>query len=90
VTDLAIGNYHHFSAIAKYSDGSLVDVSTKVTRTSSNPAIATISFDTKSLSGVAIGIAPGKTNITASFEGKTSQVTVLTVSSFTIQPITPK
>jgi len=67
----------------------MVDISSKVTWTNSNPAVATISFDTKSMSGLAIAIAPGKTNITASFEGKTSQISILTVSTATMQPITP-
>ena len=84
--NLAIGNVQHFSAIGTYTDGSIVDITKKVTWASSNTAVATISFDTTSLSGAAMGVGAGKTNITASLSGITSPVAVLQVANVTSQP----
>ena len=79
--NLAIGNVQHFSAIGTYTDGSIVDITKKVTWASSNTNVATID----SL-GAATGVGGGKTNLTASLSGLTSPVAVLQVANVTAQP----
>jgi trimeric autotransporter adhesin len=77
-----------FTAIAKDGSGNTLNGRT-FTFASSNTAVATID----PTSGVATGVAPGTTNITATSEGKTSNNATLTVSaipvaSVTISPLT--
>jgi trimeric autotransporter adhesin len=77
-----------FTAIAKDAGGNTLNGRT-FTFASSNTAVATIDPN----SGVATGVAPGSTNITATSEGKTSNNATLTVSavpvaSVTISPLT--
>ena len=79
--NLAIGNVQHFSAIGTYTDGSILDITKKVTWASSNTNVATID----SL-GAATGVGGGKTNLTASLSGLTSPVAVLQVANVTAQP----
>jgi hypothetical protein len=72
--NLAVGSTQKFSATGDNSGNSTYDITTQVTWTSSNPAIATISS-----SGLATGIAPGSTTITASLSGVSSRAIPLTV-----------
>ena len=77
-----------FTAVAKDGSGNVLNGRT-FTFASSNTAIATIDPTT----GVATGVAPGTTNITATSEGQTSNNATLTVSaipvaSVTISPLT--
>jgi uncharacterized protein YjdB len=71
-----------FSASGVFGDGSTRDISSTVTWTSSNPAIATIDA-----SGLATGVALGSTTITATDSGK-NQSTTLTVSNRVVSSIT--
>lgn len=61
---IATGASTGLTATAAYSDGTHVDVTTQATWTSSNPAVATVASD-----GAATGLAPGATQITASYGG---------------------
>jgi subtilase family serine protease len=63
-----------FTATGHYADGSTLNLTPTATWVSSNPAAATVST-----SGVATGVAYGNANITASFDGITSNTAVLTL-----------
>ena len=73
-----------FTATGTYSDGSTKNITTTVTWTSSNAAVATIGANT----GLAIGISAGTSQVTASLGGITSSSDNLTVlKSITLQSI---
>jgi len=77
-----------FTAVAKDGSGNILN-GRVITFASSNTAVATVDPTT----GVATGVAPGTTTITATSEGKTSNNATLTVSaipvaSVTISPLT--
>jgi len=63
-----------FIATATYSDGSMANISSKVTWSSINPGLITIG-----LGGMVTGLAAGTTNITASMDGVTSPMVSLTL-----------
>src|SRR5438046_2778781 len=64
-----------FTAIGDFSDGSTLDLTSAATWTSSSPNVATISNVPNSF-GVATGVAPGNTNITAVFSGLSANVSL--------------
>jgi uncharacterized protein YjdB len=77
-----------FTAVTKDGSGNTLSGRT-VQWSSSNPSVATIDANT----GVATGVAPGTTSITATSEGKTSNSATLTVDpapvgSVTVSPST--
>ena len=72
-----------FTAIAKDGSGNVLNGRT-FTFASSNTAVATIDPTT----GVATGVAPGTTNITATSEGQTSNNATLTVSAIPVASVT--
>jgi hypothetical protein len=72
-----------YSAIGTFSDGTTQDISAGATWTSSNTTAATIS----SQGGLALGQAPGTTQITAALGGITSSAASLTVTSAILQSI---
>ncbi len=71
---IGVATTEHFTATGTYTDGTSVDITTQVTWTSSNSAIATIDSG-----GLATGIALGITTITAT-SGNISGSTFVTVS----------
>jgi uncharacterized protein YjdB len=73
---LAVGSTELFTALGTYSDGSTTDITSKVTWTSSDPNIATISSQ-----GLVTGVATGYATITAALSGVTSSAVSLTVGS---------
>ena len=79
-------------ATGNFADGQSLDLTSAVSWTSSSPSVATISnaFYTH---GVATGIAPGTTTITAVFSGQsgtaTLTVTNATLDSITVSPANP-
>ena len=81
-----------FTATATFTDGSTQNLTNSVTWTSSKPAIATIS-DAVGNHGLAIGVAPGSSTMTAAFGGvvgtATLTVTNATLTSVTVTPSTP-
>lgn len=77
-TNLKIGSTQRFIATGTYSDGSTANISSVVSWTSSDTAVATIDSD-----GLATGVAAGNTNITAARSGVTSPAVTLTVVSST-------
>ena len=79
-----MGATQQFSAIGTYTDGTTADVTSDVTWTSSNSAVATIFAN-----GSATGEASGTTNITAALSGVTSPNVKLTVTAVTSIMITP-
>ena len=82
---LGVGATQQFSAIGTYTDGTTADVTSDVTWTSSNPAVAIIFAN-----GSATGEASGTTNVTATLSGVTSpsvKLTVKAVSSINIIPV---
>ena len=75
-TNLVVGSTQQFSATEIFSDGSTSDVTNAVNWSSSDNTIAIIAQ-----TGVATGIGVGKTNITATLSGLTSQLVGLPVTS---------
>jgi hypothetical protein len=82
--NLVVGSTQHFTATGTYSDGSLMDITSQVTWSSSVTNIAIIAAG-----GVAIGVKSGTDKITATLAGVTSQPVALTVISLTGLTITP-
>jgi trimeric autotransporter adhesin len=76
VANLAVGKTQQFTAIGSYSDGSTPDITSQVNWMSTYTDIATISA-----TGLATGIKPGETEITASLTGVTGNGITLTVIS---------
>jgi len=71
-----VGTTQQFTATRTYSDGSTVDITSKVTWASDTTTAAAIA----SL-GLVTGVAPGNTNITATMSGITSSAISLRVVS---------
>jgi hypothetical protein len=63
---ISVGDKHQFTAIGTYSDGSKKDLTGKVSWVSSNTNAVAIGK-----TGLATGISPGKTTISATFNGIT-------------------
>ena len=80
---LTVGYTMQFFATGTYSDGSTVDITSKVTWTSSNTTIANIDS-----TGLVTGVAAGNTNITAVLSGITSPAVNLPVISLAATPST--
>jgi hypothetical protein len=76
VANLAAGKTQQFKAVGSYSDGSTPDITSQVNWMSTYTDIATISA-----AGLATGLKPGQTEITASLSGVTSNGITLTVIS---------
>ncbi|HEX4783190.1 MAG TPA: Ig-like domain-containing protein [Candidatus Sulfotelmatobacter sp.] len=80
-SSVAVNTSQQFTATGTYSDGSSADLTALVAWTSSSTATATIASD-----GAVAAVAPGTTNISASFAG-VSQSTTLTVTAPTMVSI---
>lgn len=86
---IAINAAEPFTATGSYSDGSIANLTSSVTWTSSKPAVATLSAD-----GVATGLSAGSTAITATMSGVTGSATLtvtaaaVTVTSIAVSPST--
>jgi uncharacterized protein YjdB len=85
---IAAGTTQPFTVTGLFSDGSTQNLTTSVSWGSSTPSVATINT-----SGLATGLAPGQTTITAA-SGSVSNSAVLTVSaavltSITVNPVNP-
>ena len=83
---IPVGIGRQFSAVASFSDGTTQDVSQVATWSTSPTGIANVSG-----SGIATGLAPGTTTVTATFETPSgnAQLTVsnATLSSITVTPV---
>jgi hypothetical protein len=66
----AIGAGNQFTAMAKYADGSMTDVTSQATWTSSNTDVATVSDG-----GVVTGVAAGVVKISATHQNVTGSAT---------------
>ena len=75
-----------FNAVGVFNDGTSQDLTVSVTWSSSNPAVATINTGGNT-AGLATGAGVGSSNITASFNGITSNVLLLTVTPAVLQSI---
>jgi plastocyanin len=78
-TSVNVGGTVQFVAMGMYSDNSMVDFTNQVTWSSSNPSVASIS-DAAGSKGLATGVAPGTSIISASMAGLTGS-TSLTVNA---------
>jgi hypothetical protein len=76
------GVTQQFTATGTYSDSSTQNLTASVTWTSGTTAVATINA-----AGLATGVGPGTSNITASLSGVTSPADVLTVTPATLSSI---
>ena len=82
--NLAVGATQNFTAIGTYADGSLMNITSQVTWSSSLPGIITIASG-----GTATGVKSGSANITATLAGITSHpiaLTVITLASIAVTP----
>jgi hypothetical protein len=70
------GLTQQFTATGIYSDGSMTDLTSQVTWNSATTTVATINA-----TGLATGVGPGTSNITASLLGITSPIDLLTVTA---------
>ena len=80
---VAMGQNTFFTATARYSDGSSVDVTSQANWRSADARIATIDAAT----GVATGLVEGRIAISASFNGMTSVEAPLTVTAAVVTAI---
>ncbi|MBM3157428.1 MAG: hypothetical protein FJ004_09115, partial [Chloroflexi bacterium] len=78
---IGVSDKQQFAALAKYSDGRTIDVTSSVAWRSSNTEAATIDS-----SGLARGIGGGKTEIIASRNGKTGTFTLTVVAAAVSTP----
>lgn len=83
---IAMETVQAFTATGTFSDNSAMDLTNFVTWFSSAPAVAVIS-NAEDQKGVAAGIAPGATSITAALGSIVSSAATLTVTSATLQSI---
>jgi len=81
--NLAVGSKQLFTALGTYEDGSIADIRSLVTWTSSDSTISTISSV-----GLVTGVADGSTNITATMLGISSPPVTLSVVTPTSTPST--
>ncbi|HWY68333.1 MAG TPA: MBG domain-containing protein [Terriglobales bacterium] len=79
---IANGTTDQFTAKGIFTDGSMQDLTGSVIWASSNPAVATITA-----AGLATGASVGSSNISASFNGITSNLLPLTVTPAVLQSI---
>jgi len=82
--NLAIGATQNFTAIGTFADGSLMNITSQVTWSSTVPGITTIATG-----GTATGVKSGTVNITAAMAGITSHpiaLTVISLASITVVP----
>jgi hypothetical protein len=85
-SSIPVGVELQYTATATFADGSTQSLTNSVTWTSSAPAIATISVAAGS-QGLALGVSPGSSSVTATFGGVAGSTT-LTVSNATLNSIT--
>jgi uncharacterized protein YjdB len=85
VTTFQTGATRQLAAFATYSDGSVIDVTAATKFVSATPAAVTVSN-----TGLMAGVAPGTSDITASFDGQTdiarATTTNVTLSRITVSP----
>ena len=80
---VAIGQAATFTATGTYSDATTADLTNQVTWSSADTAIATINTST----GIATGVAPGSTSVTALFGGITAPAAGLIVGPLPLGPV---
>jgi type II secretory pathway component GspD/PulD (secretin) len=80
---LAAGGTQQFAAIGTFSDGSTQDISSNVTWASSNTAVAGVGAQT----GLATGVGPGTTQVTATLGSVGSPAATLTGTTATLRSI---
>ncbi len=80
--NVPVGATQQFTAVGNYSDASTKDITTQITWSSSNPAVASINAN-----GLATALSPGTTTISASQENIVSLAIVLTVNTATLTAI---
>jgi trimeric autotransporter adhesin len=85
VTSIAKGTTQQFSAIATYSDGSILDVTQSAIWTSSSPAIGAVN-SAGLASGAAVGIATISATLGSTTNSAALSVTVPVVASIAINP----
>ena len=73
---LFVGSSDQFTARGTYSDGTSLDLTGQVAWTSATPTTATVSTD-----GRATAVAPGTTQITASFQGVTAFTSLTAITA---------
>jgi len=86
---IAVGATQQFTATGRYSDQSTKDLTSSVSWSSANTAVASIS-NTAASAGLATSLAPGRTAVTASLSGITSSpVTLGTLIGGVAEPSFP-
>jgi len=85
-SNIPLGTTQQFVAIGAYTDNSTKNLTTQVTWVSATTSVGTISNATGS-NGLAMSVAAGSTNVTATWGGITSTPVTLTVSPTTLVSI---
>jgi len=85
-SSIPVNTTQQFSATGSYADGSRSDLTALVTWNSSSTAVATVDIN-----GIATGVAPGTSTVSASIGGVTGSTTLAvnapTLSSISITPV---
>jgi trimeric autotransporter adhesin len=76
VANLTVGSTQQFTAQALSTDGSITDVTSQATWSSSDQSVITVSS-----TGIVTGIGPGQASVTAYYSGVTSTAIMVTVVS---------
>jgi len=83
---------NQFDAMGNFADGQSLDLTSAVTWTSSSPSVATIS-NAQVTAGLATGVGPGTTLISAAFGGQIGTTTLIvtnaTLQSISLSPTNP-
>jgi hypothetical protein len=82
IPGMIVGGTQQLTATGIYSDGSMQNLTTMVSWSSNNPAVAIIS-----VSGLATGIKSGSATIAAAFPGSLSSSVTLTVATVATPPV---
>lgn len=83
---ISTGSTEQFKATATYSDGSTADVTSSATWAAKSQSVASVNTG-----GLAKGVAPGSTTVTATFSGMSGSATLSvapTLTSITVSPST--
>jgi hypothetical protein len=75
---IPVNGTKQFAAIATYDDGSILDVTANLLTAWTS---GTLTVAANPINGLATGLSPGPSNITATFSGKTSNIALLTVTN---------
>jgi hypothetical protein len=83
------GTTQQFAATGSYSDGSVADITASVIWSSGNTSVATLNPSGSSNSGLATGVSPGTSLISAATDGKSGNTTLTVTEPLANNPTSP-